>query len=421
MNTSRQTRKGTVSVIVAICLTLLLGFAAIAMDGGLIQHNRRDAQAAVDAAALAAANDLYVNYPTYSGVDVNGSAATKARAAAAANGFNDDTVTNKVTVNIPPTSGLHANKVGFVEVLVEYYQKRAFSRIWGASHVTITAKAVAVGRWEPFRNGILVLDPTDPASLNNNGNGFMQVKNSDVIVNSSAADGGVATGGGNISADNFYFSGTPGYTTSGSGTFVGNKFSNQQPTPDPLAYLDPPNKDVLPVQSNNQSNYAGNRTVTLSPGVYRGGIHVSGQVNVVMLPGIYYMENGGFSFTGQGSLSAAGVMVYVDPNSNNDEVNINGLGNVNWSPMESGPYKGLALWQKRSATNTVYLTGNGTSQISGTFYAKRGMLTVSGNGAQDILGSQYISYKVNLGGNGNFNIDWRADKTARTRLYYLVE
>ena len=49
------------------------------------------------------------------------------------------------------------------------------------------------------------------------------------------------------------------------------------------------------------------------------------------------------------------------------------------------------------------------------------MLTVSGNGAQDVIGSQYISYDVKLGGNGNFNINWKPDMTARTRSIYLVE
>lgn len=421
MKTRARTRKGTVAVIVAVCLTVLIGFAAIAVDGGLVQHNRRSAQAAADAAALAAACDLYLNYPTYAGVDSNGTAATKALAIAAANGFNNDGVTNRVTVNIPPTSGMHSGMAGHAEVLIDVIQQRAFSRVWGTSNISISARAVAVGKWTPFRNGILVLDPTSPAALNNNGNGQMMVLNSDIIVNSNAPDAAVATGGGTLTAPNFYIAGNPGTSTSGSGTFNGNIYNSQQPTPDPLAYLDPPDPSTLTLQSNNPTNLAGNRDVHLYPGVYRGGIHVSGQVNVIMNPGIYYMENGGFSFTGQGSLNANGVMVYTDPNSNSDVVNVNGLGQMNWTPMNSGPYKGIALFQKRTSDNTVYLTGNGTSQISGTFYAKKGMLTVAGNGAQDVLGSQYISYKVNLGGNGNFNIDWKADQTARARQIYLVE
>ncbi len=421
MKTNKQTRQGTVSVIVAICLTVLIGIAAFALDGGLIQHNRRTTQAAADAAALAAASELYLNFPTYSGLDGSGTAVAKAKAIAAANGFNNDEITNKVTVNIPPTSGLHANKAGHAQVIIEHYQERAFSAIWSNSKILIASQAVAVGMWAPFRNGILVLDPSSPAALNNNGSGQMTVVNVDVIVNSSAPDGAVATGGGSLNAPKFFLAGNPGYSTSGGGTLNGSIYNSQPPTPDPLAYLDPPNPLTLETQSRNPTNLAGSRTVYLNPGVYNGGIHVSGQVNVVMNPGIYYMDEGGFSFTGQGSLSAAGVMVYTNPRSNSDVVNINGLGTVSWSPMATGPYKGIGLWQARASTNTVALTGNGTSQIYGTFYAQKGMLTVSGNGTQDILGSQYISHKVNLGGNGNFNIDWNVDQTARMRLIRLVE
>lgn len=421
MKRSIQSRPGNVAVIVAISLTVLLGFAALALDGGLIQHYRRSTQAAADAAALAAASDLFLNYPTNNGADVGGSGATKAKAAAAANGFNNDGSTNVVTVNIPPTSGMHAGMAGYAEVLIEYYQPRNFSLIWSSDKVKVTARAVAIGQWAPFRNGILVLDPSLPGALNNNGNGLMKVVNADVIVNSNAVDGGVATGGGVLAAPNFYFAGNPGYSTSGSGRFDGNLFSNQTPTPDPLAYLVAPDPSTMTMQSRNPTNYSGNRSVTLYPGVYHGGIHVSGQVSVTMMPGIYYMDDGGFSFTGQGSLNATGVMVYTNPNSNSDVININGLGQITWTPMTSGPYKGIGLWQRRSSTNTITITGNGTSQITGTFYAKRGMLTVSGNGSQDLLGSQYISYDVNLGGNGNFNIDWRADQTARTRYINLVE
>jgi Flp pilus assembly protein TadG len=417
----QTSRRGTVAVIVAVCSALLLGFAAIALDGGLIQHNRRAVQAAADAAALAAANDLFINYPTLSGKDMLGTGVTKGQAAAAANGFNNDGTTNKVTVNIPPTTGLHANRAGYAEVLIEYYQPPAFSLIWGSGSTTITARAVAVGQWVPFRNGILVLDPMSPASLNNNGNGTMTVQNADVIVDSSAPNAAVATGSGTLVAPNFYITGVPGTSTSGSGTFQGNIVNNQVPTPDPLAYLDPPDPSTMMVQSTNPTNLSGNKTVVLNPGVYQGGIHVSGQVSVVLNPGIYYMDGGGFSFTGQGSLTATGVMVYTNPKSNSDVVNINGLGTIVWTPPTSGIYKGMGIWQARSSTNTLTITGNGTSQISGTFYAKKGMLTVSGNGAQDILGSQYISYDVNLGGNGNFNINWRADQTASTRLFYLVE
>jgi len=316
---------------------------------------------------------------------------------------------------------MHTGMAGHAEVLVEYYQSRGFSRLWGSDTITIKARAVAVGQWAPFRNGIMVLDPTKSGSLNNNGSGRINVVNADVIVDSNAPDAAIATGGGTISAPNFFITGNPGTSTSGSGTFNGNIYNRQVPTPDPLRYLPPPDPLTMTVQSTNPTNLSGNKTENLLPGVYKGRSHVSGQASVTMAPGVYYMDHGGFSFTGQGTLQAEGVMVYTSPNSNSDVINVNGTGSINFSPPTIGLYQGIAFWQERSSDNTLYITGNGTSELYGAIYAQHGKLTVSGNGAQDVLGSQYISYDVNLGGNGNFNISWRQDMTARDRRIYLVE
>ena len=45
----------------------------------------------------------------------------------------------------------------------------------------------------------------------------------------------------------------------------------------------------------------------MSPGVYEGGISISGPAVVTLLPGIYYMKGGGFTFGGQGALTGLGV------------------------------------------------------------------------------------------------------------------
>ena len=60
---ARLTRRedGMVSVLVALCLTALLGFVALAVDAGTLYVNRTQLQKAVDAAALAGAYDIGVN------------------------------------------------------------------------------------------------------------------------------------------------------------------------------------------------------------------------------------------------------------------------------------------------------------------------------------------------------------------------
>src|SRR5437868_15548737 len=94
----RQSRRGAIVVLIAFCLTLILAFVAIAIDGGGLLEVRRQAQATADAAALAAANDLFQNYPKNKGLDAGGNAVTKATAIAAANGFTNDGTKSVVTV-----------------------------------------------------------------------------------------------------------------------------------------------------------------------------------------------------------------------------------------------------------------------------------------------------------------------------------
>src|SRR5438093_8739140 len=59
-----RTRRGTVLVLVTLSLIGVLGIVALVLDGGLLQDNRRRAQAAADAAALAGAVELFKSAPT---------------------------------------------------------------------------------------------------------------------------------------------------------------------------------------------------------------------------------------------------------------------------------------------------------------------------------------------------------------------
>jgi hypothetical protein len=421
MRSNKSRRKGNVVVLTVVSLVAVIGFAAVALDGGLVQYNRRVAQAVADAAALAAADDLYYNWQTNAGKDPLGTAKAKAFANANANGFTNDGTNSTVTVNIPPRSGGHSGLAGYAEVVVVWYQQRGFSAIWGSDPIPVTARAVAQGRWASFRDGILVLDPHASGSLNNNGGGTVNIINADIIVDSDSPSAAIGTGGGTLTAPNFYITGDPGTSTSGGASFNGTIWNGQTPTPDPLAYLPEPDPSTMPVQSKNPTHASGNQTLTLQPGVYEGGITVSGQASLTMAPGIYYMDGGGFSFTGQGSLSAPGVMIVNGPQSNSDRININGNGAVDLSPPTSGIYQGISLWQVRSSTNEVDISGNGGAQLTGTFYTQHGTLKVTGNGANNVIGAQYISYDVNLGGNGGFTVNWNPQATARTRLINLME
>jgi hypothetical protein len=196
-------------------------------------------------------------------------------ATAAANGFSNDGVSSTVTVNIPPQSGDHVGVAGYVEVIVEQFQQRAFSAIWSSAPVTVKARAVARGMWVPLKNGILVLDPTSSGSLSSNGGGSVSTT-ANVIVDSNSPSATVVTGGGSLTAPEFDITGVPGTSTSGGGAIHGTILDGQVPTPDPLAYLPEPDQSTMTVQSTKTVKLQNQGSLSLQPGVYQGGISVTG-------------------------------------------------------------------------------------------------------------------------------------------------
>lgn len=124
--------RGQVLMLTVLFAASLLGLAGLVIDGGRFYQQRRDLQNAADAGAAAAAQILLF-----------GGSQSEARSAARwytdENGIN---VTN-VDINIPPASGPHAGRDGYVEVIVESEPETLLIRALTAGSYTIRARAVA--------------------------------------------------------------------------------------------------------------------------------------------------------------------------------------------------------------------------------------------------------------------------------------
>ena len=196
---------------------------------------------------------------------------------------------------------------------------------------------------------------------------------------------------------------------------------NSLAVPDPLADLPVPNPNTMTVQSRKREQFTSGTTV-LYPGVYKGGISASSTANVILMPGIYYMDQGGFQFTGSGSLTGDGVMIYNEPgNGEAKDVNISSSGYVHLTPPTSGIYQGIILFQDRTSGVAASISGGANMDITGTFYFAGALLTVTGHGGFGNFGSQYISNTLNVQGTGSIHVDWDPNKVAQVRLITLVE
>ncbi|HMF16000.1 MAG TPA: pilus assembly protein TadG-related protein [Gemmataceae bacterium] len=428
-------RRGTVAVIVAVCSLVLLSMVALSLDGGVLQDKKRQAQATADAAAMAAATSLFQNYPKNQGTDPDGLASAAAFNFAKENGFSNDGTNSTVVVNIPPKSGPYTGLLGYCEVIVTWYQQRAFSRIFGADPIPVRARAVSRGAWVIPNAGVIVLAYSGKGTLSSQGNGAFTETGAPVIVNSNNQSAAIDTGNGILKAPEFDITG--GYSSSGNGQLTttptpGNINLGVHPTPDPLAYLpvpDPPGAGTI----TKTSLGGGNFQYLLSPGTYYNLPNCStGDVVIFQQAsagngGIFYLAAGGFNSQGATILmdpnTSGGMMLYNAGTGTNDAIKITGnpLGTVNITPLTDGPYSGLSIFQARNAPETVNIAGNGNFNIQGTLYVSNALLSVTGNGALSNIGSQYVSLDLAIGGNGNVFISWAGKNVARTRIITLVE
>jgi hypothetical protein len=174
-----------------------------------------------------------------------------------------------------------------------------------------------------------------------------------------------------------------------------------------------PSPGSLTLQSGSKYKITSGGDYTLQPGVYNGGISISSQTSgsVTLMPGIYYMQGGGFSVSGGMNVTGSGVMIYNAPSGSNDQVTLSGTGTLTLSPPTSGSYKGITIFQSRTSTAAIAITGNGSLNVSGTIYAPGAEVDLTGNGSTDVMGAQFIANNMKVGGNGSVNVTYDANSS----------
>lgn len=277
-----------------------------------------------------------------------------------------------------------------------------FGPAFGAKTANIERQAIAMTSATVGGDaGIIVLNPNSCSALSLTGNANVSVPGGDIQVNSDSLHALAANGNGVLDAANVNVVGDYRFTSNANVTGelnVGAAFM-----PDPLAELPAPpaGADLGSVKlTSNQSR-------TLSPGYYSGGISAQGNSALTLRPGIYVLDGQGIKLSGNATLSAQGVMLYIK---GSGSVSLAGNGSVTITPPDptehtftgADVYQGIALFQGRSNSRDADIVGNGSMLIEGVIYFPKATLSASGNG--DTLGSTIIADKLTLNGNGTIRV-----------------
>jgi phosphodiesterase/alkaline phosphatase D-like protein len=267
--------------------------------------------------------------------------------------------------------------------------------------------------------GILLLDSSGHGALTDSGNGTVTVTGAGgaIVVNSSSSQASIVSGKGVVSAADID---TTGAVTTDMGSFIGPIDNNEAPLTDPFASLNPPPVPAI-VRSASTLNIT--KSMTLQPGLYIGGIEVSGKANVILEPGLYYLQGGGFSVSGKATVTdnGQGVLLYDAPSSNSEGFTFGGQASVNLSGLSadqvtslglSAGYLGVAIYQEPSSNAALSLGGQANVSVTGTVYAAGGPVTISGGSSLNLVGnadkkfgSHLIVADLSVSDNGAVNVD----------------
>jgi len=421
----RSTQQGQALIIIAIAFIGLLGFAALAIDGGMTYSDRRVAQNVSDASSLAGGgsaalylenehifyNDFNCDLSAVRGAeDV---AITTAINQASANLFSlDDSVTDGNGVEAVcdiSDNGSYLDKYIDVTTHISKTVRTGFLHIFfDGSMINHVQSTVRVRPRTPLAMGYAIVGLNDD-DCQGHQNGVMFSGDIEVQVDGGGVfSNGCMRGNGSsliVDVDDSpvrYVSelecdpaGCPGFTPSpGPAT---------NPLPENSYMVPPPDCSGLP--NRGMSTKGG----TISPGVYTEiNLHASGDM-LIMEPGLYCITGSPKAMTvSGGTLQGHGVTIYAL----SGEVLLSGNAQIQLTapseyPDPSPALPGILIYLAEGNTGAVELEGNSDTWFTGTVYAPDGFIEAKGvSGTHPTMHTQLIGHDVEIGGNADIDINF---------------
>jgi Flp pilus assembly protein TadG len=399
-----EDRRGQSAVWLAAFLGLLaLGFMALAIDTGYFFHEKRMAQSAADAAAVAAAEEAIA------GDSANMQAV--ANAIAKMNGFDPGAAMNPATVEInsPPRYGNYAGSSGYTEAIVSRRLPTLLLGIFNSSQSKMTVGARAVAGGGQSSPTCICLEAGSGQGLNMSNDAQISASTCGITVDSSSnnAVGVVGSAGinalslGTVSTDWDNSSNVNNAGTISSTTKVVTGVAACNPT---IAAPTLPNGAPCyanPIQGwTAQNNYTGVYTLPMSGETVVGNtvcytsLDTSDAASVTFSSGYTYYIQGNFSTGGGAPVSGSNVTFYIG-----GTVNIANGVTATLSAPTVNSVPGTLFY---IAGYTVTIQGGSTSTFSGLVYAPSAAVTLN-NGTGTTLNMDFVAQTLTMAGGATLN------------------
>ncbi len=357
--TRHTSERGSVLILVALCMTLFIGVAALAMDASYGFDLRNRLSAVADSAALSAAWEIYRNNGDQSVLEAFANREVDNAMSSATRLLQANTVTRTIRrcddAGATCTNPYDTNR--YVEVILEQQSAGFFAPALNFVGLYPRARAVA---------GI---SKSNDCFVTFQGIGWGSGNRLD------AANCGIEIGGDSaLGSGSQLISSTPvgvlGATTGG-GTYSPAAMRIPLVT-DPLALLAEPS---VPANSCTGPGTGTDLTISGDTSIPEGtycNVHWNSNATLTLAPGTYYI---GGLWDDSPSVdvridASAGVLIYVFGPNGQLRFSSNNL-RVELSAMTTGPYAGIAMFQARDNHNAADFARNGTSSrvvVNGALY-----------------------------------------------------
>jgi Flp pilus assembly protein TadG len=386
---------GSLLPMFAFSLVPLVGMVGAAVDYSRASGIRVGLQAALDAAVLAGARDGTVGWSD-----------------AALSVFNANLLSKGASVATPTFA---KNAEGVFNAAVTASVPASFFRVLGTSSITVRAQSQAVLAGSTAQQFcVLALSSNAQPAVKLTGNASIDINAPQCIfqVNSNSAGAVFLNGNTSISSARNCFV--------GSVTKVGNAAVSPapdfmcKPIADPFANFTKPT--VGPCDYVNFSA-SGQKTITMQPGVYCGGMQFSGGVTVTFAPGVFVIKDGTLQASGGTSYVGNGVTFFLTGAGAGVQLS----GQADWHLVASsdGPFAGFVFFldphgPSGLAATSSQLSGTAEMYFEGVIYLPQQSVALSGN-SEAYAPSPYTAFIVDtldISGNGAMVINNDTSKTA---------
>jgi hypothetical protein len=404
---------GQTLVLVALFMALAaVGFLALAIDVGAKFSQKRMAQAAADAAALAYAEEISYGASTTA-------AQNAANAMATLNGFDPSASTNPATVTASTPASGNFTGSAYAQITVSKPIPTGFMAAFSSRFATLTVSGAALAGGGSTSQTCVCLENNSGVTLNMSNASTLNASTCGVIDNSSSNGAIGIVGSANLTAlsigtvstnwdNSTYINNGGSVTSSHIVQGIGTKCNPTMPT--------------APTYSSCSADPGGSYgTFTWGPAsassviCYNGLTIGSNGSTCTLNPGIYVINGGTLHFeSGAGGYSnygGNGVFFYlingaslvIDNGANVNLVSGGGTLSGGGTASTVGSYNGILFYQAASDTSAMSIQGGSNSYIAGAVYAPGAAVSL-GNGSTMNLRGGIVAASMTLAGGGTIGV-----------------